>query len=46
LTEHIRELAALGLDHVLLSPARAWDDATLEAIASVLPEVHALRPAV
>jgi F420-dependent oxidoreductase-like protein len=46
LTEHIRELAALGLDHVLLSPTGAWDDAALEAIASVLPEVHALRPAV
>ena len=46
LTGHIRELAALGLDHVLLSPARAWDEATLEAIASILPEVHAIRPAV
>ena len=46
LTGHIRELAALGLDHVLLSPARAWDEATLEAIASVLPELHAIRPAV
>ena len=45
LTGHLRELAALGLDHVLLSPTRAWDDATLEAIASVLPEVHAIGPA-
>ena len=45
LTDHLRELAALGLDHVLVSPTRAWDDATLEAIASVLPEVHAIRPA-
>jgi F420-dependent oxidoreductase-like protein len=45
LTDHIGALAALGLDHVLLSPTRAWDDATLEAIASVLPEVHAIGPA-
>jgi F420-dependent oxidoreductase-like protein len=39
---HLRDLAAVGLDHVLVTPSRAWDQATLEAVASVLPEVHAM----
>ncbi|MGH3150741.1 MAG: LLM class F420-dependent oxidoreductase [Streptosporangiaceae bacterium] len=42
LVGHIRELAAVGLEHVLISPRQGWDQATLEAIASVLPEVHAI----
>jgi F420-dependent oxidoreductase-like protein len=42
LVDHIRELAAVGLDHVLISPRQAWDQATLEAVASALPEVHAI----
>jgi len=40
--DHIRELAAAGLEHVLISPRQGWDQATLEAVASVLPEVHAI----
>ncbi len=39
---HLRDLAAVGLDHVLVTPTRAWDQATLEAVASVLPEIHAM----
>jgi F420-dependent oxidoreductase-like protein len=39
---HLRDLAAVGLDHVLVTPPRAWDQTTLEAIASVLPEIHAM----
>ena len=39
---HLRELAGLGIDHVLLSPRGPWDDATLEAVASIVPEVHAI----
>jgi F420-dependent oxidoreductase-like protein len=42
---HLRELAAAGIDHVLVSPRRSWDEATFEAIASVLPEIHAIEPA-
>ncbi len=41
LLSHLRELAALGFDHALVSPRRSWDDATFEAIASILPQVHA-----
>jgi F420-dependent oxidoreductase-like protein len=45
LLDHLRELAAVGIDHVLASPRSAWDEATFEAIASILPEVHAIEPA-
>jgi F420-dependent oxidoreductase-like protein len=42
LLDHLRALAALGIDHVLLGPRGPWDDAALEAVASILPEVHAI----
>jgi F420-dependent oxidoreductase-like protein len=45
LQNHLRELAGIGIDHVLVAPNRAWDDATLEAVAGILPEVHAIQPA-
>jgi len=45
LLSHLVELAALGIDHVLVSPRRSWDDATFDAIASILPQVHSLEPA-
>jgi len=45
LTGHLRELAGVGLDHVLVTPSRAWDEATLEAVASIVPEVQAIQPA-
>jgi F420-dependent oxidoreductase-like protein len=45
LTSHLRELAAIGIDHVLVAPNKAWDHATLEAVAGILPEVHAIQPA-
>jgi hypothetical protein len=38
---HLAELAALGIDHVLVSPRQSWDDATFDAIASILPQIHA-----
>ena len=44
LLAHLRELAAVGIDHVLASPGSSWDEATFEAIASILPEVHAIEP--
>jgi F420-dependent oxidoreductase-like protein len=41
---HLHDLAGLGIDHVLLSPQRAWDQAALDALASILPDVHAIEP--
>jgi F420-dependent oxidoreductase-like protein len=39
---HLRDLAALGIDHVMLSPRGLWTEQTLAAAASILPEVHAM----
>jgi F420-dependent oxidoreductase-like protein len=41
---HLRDLAALGIDHVLLAPPGPWDDASLDALISMLPDIHALEP--
>src|SRR5215467_10562161 len=35
LVEHLHELAAVGIDHVLLTPPGPWDDETLDAVASI-----------
>ena len=40
----LRELAAAGIDHALVSPRQAWDEATFDAVAAILPEVHAIEP--
>jgi F420-dependent oxidoreductase-like protein len=42
LLEHLRELAALGIDHALVSPVGGWDRARLDAVAAILPAVHAI----
>jgi F420-dependent oxidoreductase-like protein len=42
--DHLHELAALGIQHTLVAPRRAWDDAGLEAVAAVLDDAHALAP--
>jgi alkanesulfonate monooxygenase SsuD/methylene tetrahydromethanopterin reductase-like flavin-dependent oxidoreductase (luciferase family) len=42
---HLRELAGLGVDHVLVSPPGPWDEATLDALASIVPDVHDIEPA-
>jgi len=39
---HLRELAGLGIDHVMLSPRGLWTEQNLAAVASILPEVHAI----
>jgi F420-dependent oxidoreductase-like protein len=44
LLAHLRELAAAGIEHVLFSPGRSWDEASFDAIATILPEVHAIEP--
>jgi F420-dependent oxidoreductase-like protein len=43
LVDHLRELAQAGVDHAIVSPRGPYDDATLEALASVLPEIHAIE---
>ncbi len=43
--DHLGELAGLGIEHVIISAPGPWDDATLEAVCSVIPEVHAITPA-
>jgi hypothetical protein len=42
---HLHDLAALGIEHVLLAPRGPWDDATLDALISILPDLHAIAPA-
>jgi alkanesulfonate monooxygenase SsuD/methylene tetrahydromethanopterin reductase-like flavin-dependent oxidoreductase (luciferase family) len=42
LLNHLRDLDALGIDHVLVSPRGGWDQPSLEAVAATLPEVHQL----
>jgi hypothetical protein len=44
LLTHLRELAVLGIDTAIVTPPGPWDDATLEALASILPDVHAIEP--
>ena len=39
---HLRELAGLGIDHVMLSPRGLWTEQNLAAVAATLPEVHAM----
>jgi F420-dependent oxidoreductase-like protein len=45
LLAHLRELAALGIDHVLLACRGPWTDATLDALVSVIPDIHAIETA-
>jgi hypothetical protein len=42
LVDHLRVLAALGIDHALLSPQLPWTDEDIDAVASIAPEVHAI----
>jgi F420-dependent oxidoreductase-like protein len=44
LLAHLRELAAAGIEHVLFSPSRSWDEASFDAVAAILPQVHAIEP--
>jgi alkanesulfonate monooxygenase SsuD/methylene tetrahydromethanopterin reductase-like flavin-dependent oxidoreductase (luciferase family) len=40
--DHLAELADLGIDHAMLSPRRPWDEATLDWVAAMVPDVHAI----
>jgi F420-dependent oxidoreductase-like protein len=43
LLEHLRDLAALGIDHVVLAPRGGpWDETALAAVAPLVPEVHGI----
>ena len=44
LLAHLRELAAAGIGHALVTPGRAWDEASFDAVAAILPDVHAIEP--
>jgi F420-dependent oxidoreductase-like protein len=36
------ELSSLGFDHVMLAPRGPWTPARIDAVASILPDAHAL----
>jgi len=42
LLARLHELSALGFGHVLLSPNGRWTPAAVDAVVSLLPEIHAL----
>lgn len=42
LLARLHELSALGFGHVLLSPNGPWTPAAVDAVVSLLPEIHAL----
>jgi len=43
LLAHLEDLAAVGIDHAILAPRYALDDETLDALASIVPEVHGIK---
>ncbi|MBO0773074.1 MAG: LLM class F420-dependent oxidoreductase, partial [Actinobacteria bacterium] len=40
--DHLAELAGLGIGHAMVSPTRPWDDAILDSVAAMVPDVHAI----
>ena len=40
--DHLADLAGLGIDHVIVAPRGPWDDSSLDAVCSAVPEVHAI----
>jgi F420-dependent oxidoreductase-like protein len=40
--DHLAELADLGIDHAMVSPRRPWDEATLDWVAAMVPDIHAM----
>jgi F420-dependent oxidoreductase-like protein len=40
--DHLAQLASLGIDQAIVSAHGPWDDATLEALAAALGDVHAI----
>ena len=44
LLAHLRELAEAGISHALVAPEGPWDEARFDAVAAILPDVHAIEP--
>jgi F420-dependent oxidoreductase-like protein len=40
--DHLTELADLGISHAIVSPRRPWDEATLDRVAAMVPDVQAI----
>lgn len=40
--DHLTHLAAIGIDQAIIGPRQPWDPATLDLVAEVLPDVHAI----
>jgi len=40
--DHLAALAGLGIEHAMVSPRRPWDEATLDRVAAIVPDVHAI----
>ena len=40
--DHLAELAGLGISQAIVSPRRPWDEATLDRVAAMVPDVHAI----
>jgi alkanesulfonate monooxygenase SsuD/methylene tetrahydromethanopterin reductase-like flavin-dependent oxidoreductase (luciferase family) len=45
LRKRLGELADLGVDHAMVVPSRPWTGDAVDALATILPEVHAMTPA-
>ncbi len=39
---HLAELAGLGIGHAMLSPQGPWDESTLDQVAAIIPDAHAI----
>jgi F420-dependent oxidoreductase-like protein len=44
LLAHLRELAEAGIGYALVAPEGRWDEARFDAVAAILPDVHAIEP--
>src|ERR1700751_198391 len=44
LLAHLRELAEAGISHALVAPEGPWDEARFDAVAAILPDIHAIEP--
>jgi F420-dependent oxidoreductase-like protein len=40
--DHLAGLAGLGISHAIVSPRRPWDQAALDRVAAMVPDVHAI----
>ncbi|HXW81761.1 MAG TPA: LLM class F420-dependent oxidoreductase [Acidimicrobiales bacterium] len=43
--DHLAALADLGIEHAMVSPRRPWDEATLDQVAAIVPDIHAIPAA-